>query len=100
MFVLVRREPKPDASYWPGRRLLAAVDAVAWPFGLAMLVALTPATEGLVRPALAVATLWALLRLCGAVLANERYRFTTWWFARLVALLLLVGAVMKLVMPA
>lgn len=55
MFVLVRREPKPDASYWPGRRLLAAVDAVAWPFGLAMLVALTPATEGLVRPALAVA---------------------------------------------
>ena len=31
MWLLVAREPRPDAPDWPGRRLLAAVDAVAWP---------------------------------------------------------------------
>jgi hypothetical protein len=29
MWLLVAREPRPDAPDWPGRRLLAAVDAVA-----------------------------------------------------------------------
>jgi hypothetical protein len=100
MFVLIQQEPKPDAPYWPGRRLLAALDAVAWPVGLAVLLAMTPATEGHVRPVLATATLWAIFRLCVAVLANERYRFTTWWCARLVALLRAVWVVMRLAMPA
>jgi hypothetical protein len=31
VFVLRTRDPRPDAPDWPGRRLLAAVDAVAWP---------------------------------------------------------------------
>ena len=40
MIVLVQREPRPDASYWPGRRLLAAVDAVdavIWPVAIVVL---------------------------------------------------------------
>lgn len=31
MWLLLTRQPKPDAAYWPGRRVLAALDAVAWP---------------------------------------------------------------------
>lgn len=99
MFVLLRREPPPDVSYWPGRRLLASFDAVAWPFALVLLVFQLPAAEGLLRPALALAGLCAALRLCTAVLVNHRYRFTTWWCARLVTMLLIVWAVMKLAMP-
>lgn len=100
MIVLIAREPKPDAPYWPGRRLLAAIDAVAWPFVLVLLLARVPAAGGLMRLAVVVvATLCAAFRLYSAVLVNHRYRFTTWWCARLVALLLFVGVVMKLSLP-
>ncbi|MFG6432879.1 hypothetical protein [Roseateles sp. LYH14W] len=99
MFVVIARELRPDAAYWPCRRLLAAIDAVAWPFALLLLVLHVPAADGLVRPAVAVATLCAAFRLCSAVLVNHRYRFTTWRWARLVALLLVVWAVMKLALP-
>jgi len=99
MFVLIAREPRPDAAYWPGRRLLAAIDAVVWPFALAVWVMRAPAAAGLVRPVVVVAVLIGALRLATAVFANHRYRFTTWVWARLVAGLILVGAVMKLALP-
>lgn len=100
MFVVIAREPKPDAAYWPGRRLLAAADAVLWPFALALLVLQLPSSEGLVRPAFAIATLCAFFRVLSAVLANHRYRFTTWWCVRALGLLLVVGVVMKVALPA
>ena len=31
MWLVLTRAPLPDAPYWPGRRLLALVDAVGWP---------------------------------------------------------------------
>lgn len=31
MWLLFTRAPPQDAPYWPGRRCLAAVDAVVWP---------------------------------------------------------------------
>ncbi len=31
MWFVFARAPLPDAPYWPGRRLLALVDAIAWP---------------------------------------------------------------------
>jgi hypothetical protein len=31
MWMLLVRSPPPDAPYWPGRRWLSAIDAVAWP---------------------------------------------------------------------
>lgn len=35
----------------------------------------------------------------GVLLDNHRYRFTTWRWGRIVAALLLMGAVMKLMLP-
>lgn len=100
MFVVIAREPKPDAVYWPGRRLLASMDAVVWPILAALLVLQAPTAEGLLRPVVAVVVLWAGLRVCTAVFANHRYRFTTWLATKMVAVLLVVGLVMKLALPA
>ena len=60
MWLLVAREPRPDAPEWPGRRLLAAVDAVAWPLMWVLLIRQVPGPAGLVGPfvtALAVLTM-------------------------------------------
>lgn len=96
MIVLMQREPRPDAPYWPGRRLLAALDAVGWPLGWVVLVHQYPQTAGLVVPVSIVAALCAFFRLCGAIFNNHRYWFTSWWVARFFALLALVGIVTKL----
>jgi hypothetical protein len=93
LFVVVQRERREDAKYWPGRRLLASLDAVAWPCIYSLLVLQTKAGAGLMRPVVAVAGLWALVRLCVALLANHRYRFTTWLWLRFLAVLLLVWAI-------
>jgi hypothetical protein len=99
MWVMIAREPRPDAPYWPGRRVLAAVDAVLWPAMLVLLINQTPAPVGLVGPvATSVAVLCGLGRLHRALWVNHRYRFTTWRWGRIAAALLLVGLVMK-VMP-
>lgn len=101
MIVLVQREPRPDAPYWPGRRLLAAIDAVIWPMAWVVFARLEmKASAQQIYLVAIVAVLFAALRLCAAVFENQRYRFTTWWVARLFALLLFVGVVMKLVMMA
>ncbi len=94
------REPRPDAPSWRGRRLLAALDAVAWPAAGLLLLMQWPAAAGMVWPASLVAGLWALVRLCEAVFVNHRYWFTTWACSRFGALLLLVWLVMKLALPA
>jgi hypothetical protein len=100
MWLVVAREPRPDAPYWPGRRLLAAVDAAVWPLLWMMLVSHAPNPVGLVGPVvMAVALLCALGRLHRALWLNHRYRFTTWRWGRFAVALLLVGAVLKLTMP-
>jgi hypothetical protein len=100
MIVLIAREPRPDAPCWPGRRLLGAVDALAWPTAWIVLLWRIPGAAGLLRPAIAVAALWAFFRVCEAVFVNHRYVFTTWRWARFAALLLLVWLVLKMTMPA
>jgi hypothetical protein len=96
MWVLIAREPEPDAPYWPGRHLLAAADAVLWPAMVVLLMNHAPAPVGLVGPvATAVAVLCGLGRLHRALWLNHRYRFTTWRWGRIAAALLLVGMVMK-----
>lgn len=95
MIVFVQREPRPDAPYWSGRRWLAALDAVAWPVAGAMLVLQIPGAGRGAGMVVFVAALFALYRLCGALFVNHRYWFTTWWLARVAALLFLVGLVMK-----
>ena len=47
MWLLVAREPRPDAPDWPGRRLLAAIDAVAWPLMWVLLIRHVPGPAGL-----------------------------------------------------
>ena len=100
MWLLIAREPAPDAPYWPGRRVYAAVDAAAWPLFWVLLFSHAPKPVGLVGPFVAaVALLCALGRLHRALWVNHRYRFTTWRWGRVVAALLLIGAVMKLMLP-
>ncbi|MDP1899283.1 MAG: hypothetical protein Q8K96_02360 [Rubrivivax sp.] len=101
MWLLVAREPPPDAPYWPGRRMLAAVDAAAWPLLWVLVFSHAPKPVGLAAPFVAaVALLFALSRLHRALWINHRYRFTTWRWGRIVAALLLMGMVMKLMLPA
>ena len=101
MWVIVAREPPPDAPYWPGRRLLAAVDAALWPLLWVVMFSHAPKPVGIVGPFVAaVALLCALGRLHRALWVNHRYRFTTWRWGRIVAAMLLMGMVMKLMLPA
>ena len=101
MWLLIAREHAPDAPYWPGRRVLAAVDAALWPLFWVLLFSHAPKPVGVVGPFVAaVALLCALGRLHRALWVNHRYRFTTWRWGRAVAALLLMGMVLKLALPA
>lgn len=96
MWILFARAPVPDASYWPGRRWLAAVDAVAWPAIAPFVLAHVPGGTGIVLPmASAIFGLAGLMRLHTALWLNQRYRFTTWRWGRILVLLLLIGLAMK-----
>ena len=100
MWLLVAREPRPDAPDWPGRRLLAAVDAVVWPLLWVWVFRHAPEPVGLVGPFVtAMAVLLGLGRLHRALRVNHRYWFTTWRWGRVAAALLVVGAVLKVTVP-
>ena len=97
MWIMFARAPAPDVAYWPGRRWLAAMDAVAWPAIVFALLLRVPGATGVVLPVVGVAFGWAALaRLHTAVWANHRYRFTTWRWGRIVLMLLVVGLAIKL----
>jgi hypothetical protein len=99
MWLVVAREPKPDAPYWPGRRLFAAVDAAVWPLLWVQLFSHAPKPVGLVGPFVAVvALLCALGRLHRALWLNHHYWFTTWRWGRIAAAMLLIGLTLKLTM--
>ena len=101
MWLLVAREPRPDAPDWPGRRMLAAVDAVVWPMLWVLLIQHAPAPVGLVGPFVtALAILLGLGRLHRAICVNQRYWFTTWRWGKVMAAMLLIGAVLKVTMTA
>jgi len=100
MWVLISQVPREDAAYWPGRRLLALLDAVAWPtlWGAAVIEAPISISTGLVG-AVAVSLLVAIAarRSHIAVFRNERYRFTTWRWGLELAGLAALGAAIKFV---
>lgn len=99
MWLLVAREPRPDAPDWPGRRLLAAMDAVGWPLVWVLLMQQAPQPVGLVGPFVtALAVLFGLRRLHRAVWVNHRYWFTTWRWGKVAGAMLVVGVVLKLSM--
>ena len=97
MWLVFERTRRHDAAYWPGRQVLAALDAVAWP--LVWIAATLHFCDrcGLVGAmVVAVAALQALRRLRRAICANHRYFFTTWRWVRIGSIALLVGWLMKL----
>ncbi|WP_293435115.1 hypothetical protein [Piscinibacter sp.] len=101
MWLLVAREPRPDAPDWPGRRLLAAIDAVAWPLMWVLLIRQVPGPAGLVGPFVtALAVLLGLGRLHRVLWINHRYWFTTWRWGKVLGAMLLIGAVLKIAMSA
>ena len=96
-WIVFARAPAPDAPYWPGRRLLAVVDAVAWPAVVVWLIAVAPWKSGLLLPVAAgFCAVNALARAHTALVANHRYRFTTWRGARVILVLMLIGLALKL----
>jgi hypothetical protein len=100
MWLLVAREPRPDAPYWPGRRWLAAFDAALWPLLWVLLFSHVPKPVGIVGPFVAaVALLCALGRLHRALRLNHRYWFTTWRWGQMAAALMLLGVALKLSLP-
>jgi len=100
MWIVINREPRPDAPEWPGRRWLAAVDAVGWPAAWVALVFSAPVPTGVVgQVAVAVAVWCGLGRLHRALCENHRYWFTTWRWGRVALAMLVMGWVIKL-MPA
>ena len=101
MWILFAPVPRPDAPYWPGRRVLGALDAVAWPAAWAFAVTHAPIPTGIVGPLIiACAALSAVSRLHRALLRNERYRFTTWRWGKVLMGLTFLGLMMKLVASA
>jgi hypothetical protein len=101
MWLVLTRAPLPDAPYWPGRRLLALVDAVAWPAAWIALAMNLPEPAGLVGPVvIALAVLSAIGRAHRATWQNHRYRFTTWRWGRVALALLLIGLTLKVVLLA
>jgi hypothetical protein len=100
MWLLYARAPPPDSPYWPGRRWLAVLDAAVWPGLWMMAIAQMPGHGGLVPAVItAFAGMSALRRVRTALLANHRYRFTTWRWGRVVVWLMLFGLVLKWVLP-
>jgi len=97
MWLVLAREPAPDAPYWRGRRWVAVVDAVAWLTAWAVAFTQLPPRAGVVGPIFAaIALIWGLARVRRAIWQNHRYQFTTWRWGRVVAALLLTGLVLKL----
>jgi hypothetical protein len=97
MWLVVAREPRPDAPEWLGRRLLAAVDAVVWPMLWVLLFRQAPQPVGLIGPfVIVLAVLLGLERLHRALWVNHRYWFTTWRWGKAVATIVLIGAILKL----
>jgi hypothetical protein len=101
MWLVFARAPLPDARHWPGRRLLALVDAVAWPMVWIALALHLQQAAGVVAPVVAgLAVLAAVGRLRRAAWQNHRYHFTTWCWARLAAGVLVLGLVLRTALQA
>lgn len=97
MWLLYARAPVPDAQLWPGRRLLALLDAVVWPGLIAAMVGSLSMQTGIVGSlTLALCVLFGVRRCVRALWRNERYQFTTWRCGLPLAVLLAIGAALKL----
>ena len=96
MWLVLTRRIRPDKPYWRGRRACAALDAVGWPLAWVAAALHLPRHGGLVGAVIVVcAAIAAVSRLRLAIWKNHRYAFTTWHWAKAVALLIVVAAIAK-----
>ncbi len=96
MWIVLQRMPRPLATVWSGRPLLATADAIAWPAAWVATVSQWGSRTGLLgQVSVAFALLFAVRGIWIAVCHNERYRFISLAVWRLAWRLLLIGAVMK-----
>jgi hypothetical protein len=99
MLVVLYRSPRPDANQWPGRRWLAALDAVLWPaLWIALVAALQDRTGVLGPVAIAFLVMFATASFARALWRNERYWFSTWRWGRVLAILMAGGLLLKLLL--
>src|SRR5690349_1985005 len=95
--IFVRRIPPPDAEVWAGRRLLALLDALAWPaLWIYVVLHVQVPTGALGQVVVGAAVLVAVLRSIKAVSRNERYQFSTWRWGRFVFAVFLCGIALKM----
>ena len=96
MWVLIARQPSPEAAYWPGRPMLSLLDAVLWPAAWVFGVSSMAMHPGLIGIGVVILAIVAAAGRCRrALLDNGRYRFTTYrWGVPMVALCA-CGAVVK-----
>ena len=74
MFIALARTPRPAAAYWPGRRTVALLDALAWPALWFVAILAMPAKTGVVGLVIqALSILFAFRRTWLALFRNERY---------------------------
>lgn len=96
MWIIFARAPAPDAAYWPGRRALAALDALAWPVIALVLLSQVRGQAGLLAPfACVICGINALARLRTALWKNHRYKFATWRAARVALVLFIIAVALK-----
>jgi hypothetical protein len=96
MLMFMTWGPRPDATVWPGRPLLAVVDAIAWPAAVTTAVLANSGLFGVVGLLVAAAApVLAVRRAWTAIFQNHRYAFTTWYWGRPVLLLLAIGLALK-----
>lgn len=97
MWMFIARAPRPDAGYWPGRRVFALIDAVVWPAALAVGILQAPVQTGTFGQVLiAVCGVAAVRRAWRAGLVNHRYRFTAASAFGPLAVVLMVAATLKI----
>ena len=97
MWMLFARAPPPDWPYWPGRRWLAAIDAVAWPTAWVIVIRSLSVDTGIVGSIVSVlAILAGIGRVRTALWQNHRYTFTTWRWGKLLGWMLLIGVLLRL----
>jgi hypothetical protein len=97
MWLLFARAPAPAIANWPGRRVLAVVDALAWPALVAFGLSAVTVPHGLIGDvAIATCSVLAVRRAWTATFATWRYRLTTWRWGAPSVTLLAVGVAMKL----
>ncbi len=91
------RYVRPDADIWPGRRLLAFLDAAAWPALWLYAIWCVPFDTGIAGKMLAtVVVVVAIRRVLRAWMRNELYWFSTWRWGRFLLALVIVGVVLRL----